>query len=143
MLKNVALKPITGTFINMLVPDTGITNNGLKEWEQDFQMLKVLGMDQLFIIRTEFEQNGVCLSAEDPRSTTWEEDDNLLDMAFRLGEKYDMSVYLGGPVSISNLHKGDWQKEIDDIIYLPDKFNDFSEAERKKTTEFRQLIFLI
>ena len=114
MLKNVALKPITGTFINMLVPDTGITNNGLKEWEQDFQMLKVLGMDQLFIIRTEFEQNGVCLSAEDPRSTTWEEDDNLLDMAFRLGEKYDMSVYLGGPVSISNLHKGDWQKEIDD-----------------------------
>ena len=37
MLKNVELKPITGTFINMLVPDTGITNNGLKEWEQDFR----------------------------------------------------------------------------------------------------------
>ena len=114
MLKNVELKPITGTFINMLVPDTGITNNGLKEWEQDFQMMKYLGMDQLFIIRTEFEQGGVHLSAEDPRSTTWEEDDNLLDMAFRLGEKYDMSVYLGGPVSITNLHKGDWLKEIDD-----------------------------
>ena len=40
-------------------------------------------------------------------------------------------------------HEKKRQKEIDDIIYLPDKFNDFSEAERKKTTEFRQLIFLI
>ncbi|MBO4513860.1 MAG: DUF4434 domain-containing protein [Victivallales bacterium] len=114
MLKNIELKPITGTFVNLLISDTGIINAGLKEWEQDFQMMKVLGMDHLFIIRTECEQNGVCLSAEDPRSTTWPEDDNLLDMVFRLGDKYDMQVYLGGPVGITNLHVGDWRKEIDD-----------------------------
>ena len=98
MLKNVELKPISGTFVNMLISDTGIVNAGLKEWEQDFKMMKAIGIDQLFIIRTECEQNGIRLSAEDPRSTTWPEDENLLDMAFRLGEKYDMSVYLGGPV---------------------------------------------
>ena len=32
MLENVEIKPITGSFINMLIPDTGITNSGLKEW---------------------------------------------------------------------------------------------------------------
>ena len=74
MLHNVPLKPITGTFVNMLISDTGIVNAGLKEWEQDFQMMKAMGMDQLFVIRTEHERNGVHLSAEDPRSTTWPED---------------------------------------------------------------------
>ena len=114
MLKDAQLKPITGTFVNMLISDTGIVNAGLKEWEQDFRMMKAIGMDQLFIIRTEVEQNGVRLSAEDPRSTTWPEDESLLDMVFRLGDKYGMTVYLGGPVGISNLHAGDWLKEVDD-----------------------------
>ena len=68
MLKNVTLKPITGTFVNMLISDTGIMNSGLREWEQDFQMMKVLGIDHIFVIRTECEQNGYHLSAEDPRS---------------------------------------------------------------------------
>lgn len=98
----------------MLISDTGICNAGLKEWEQDFRMMKAIGMDRLFIIRTEWEQNGVRLSAEDPRSTTWKEDKCLLDMVFRLGDKYGMTVYLGGPVGITNLHNGDWKKEVDD-----------------------------
>ena len=84
MLENVTLKPISGTFANMLISDTGIVNAGLKEWEQDFKMMKAIGIDQLFIIRTEIEQDGIHLSAEDPRSTTWTEDETLLDMVFRL-----------------------------------------------------------
>ena len=114
MLEKQNIMPITGTFVNMLIPDTGITNNGLKEWEKDFQFLKAVGMDHLFVIRTEFEQGGQKLSAEDPRSTTWKEDACLLDMVFRLADKYGMTLYLGGPVSITNLHLGDWKKEIDD-----------------------------
>ena len=114
MLENQNILPITGTFVNMLIPDTGITNNGLKDWEKDFQFLKAIGMDHLFVIRTEFEQGGQKLSAEDPRSTTWKEDACLLDMVFRLADKYGMTLYLGGPVSITNLHMGDWKKEIDD-----------------------------
>lgn len=114
MLQNQNLLPITGTFVNMLIPDTGITNNGLKDWEKDFQFMKAIGMDHLFVIRTEFEQGGQKLSAEDPRSTTWKEDACLLDMVFRLADKYGMTLYLGGPVSITNLHMGDWKKEIDD-----------------------------
>ena len=35
-------------------------------------------------------------------------------MIFRLSEEYGMTVYLGGPQSITNLHKGDWLKEVDD-----------------------------
>lgn len=114
MLQNQKLVPLTGSFINMLIPDTGITNNGLKDWEKDFQFMKAIGMDHLFVIRTEFEQGGQKLSAEDPRSTTWKEDACLLDMVFRLADKYGMTLYLGGPVSITNLHMGDWKKEIDD-----------------------------
>ena len=56
MLKGVEIKPITGTFMNMLIPDTGISNNGLIDWEQDFRMMKALGMDYLFVIRTEYEE---------------------------------------------------------------------------------------
>ena len=103
MLKGVTLKPITGTFVNMLISDTGIVNAGLKEWERDFRMMKAIGMDHLFVIRTEFERNGVRLSAEDPRSTTWPEDECLLDLVFRLGDKYGMTVFLGGPVGIGTL----------------------------------------
>ena len=86
MLKNVELKPITGTFVNMLISDTGIVNAGLKDWENDFKMMKAIGMDHIFIIRTECEQNGIRLSAEDPRSTTWPEDESLLDMVFRTNQ---------------------------------------------------------
>ena len=114
MLKNVTLKPITGTFVNMLISDTGIMNSGLREWEQDFQMMKVLGIDHIFVIRTECEQNGYHLSAEDPRSTTWPEDENLLDMVFRLADKYGMTLFLGGPQCITNLHLGDWMAEVDE-----------------------------
>ena len=114
MLDNVQLKPISGTFANMLISDTGIVNAGLKDWENDFKMMKAIGMDHIFIIRTECEQNGIRLSAEDPRSTTWKEDKCILDMIFRLSEEYGMTVYLGGPQSITNLHKGDWHKEVDD-----------------------------
>ena len=111
---NRTMKKITGTFIQPLLGDTGIENRGLKEWEQDFQMLKAMGMDTLVIIRCECEQNGVRVSGLDPRSTTWKEDDNLLDMFFRLGDKYGFDLYLGGVQNITNLHLGDWKKEIDD-----------------------------
>jgi len=121
MIKIDKQKPITGTFVNMLISDTGIVNAGLKEWEQDFRMMKEIGMDQLFIIRTEVEDHGTHLSAEDPRSTTWKEDKCLLDMVFRLGDKYGMNVYLGGPVGITNLHLGDWKKEVEDNIRYYDR----------------------
>jgi len=130
MLEDAILKPITGTFINMLISDTGICNAGLNEWEQDFKMLKAIGMDTVFIIRTEFEQNGQRLSAEDPRSTTWKEDKSILDMTFRLCEKYNMNAYLGGPIGITNLHLGDWKKEVDDNKRYYDrvvsKYSDYS-----------------
>ena len=98
MLHGVPLKPITGTFVNMLISDTGIVNAGLKEWEQDFQMMKAMGMDQLFVIRTEHERDGVHLSAEDPRSTTWPEDECLLDMGRHIGMKVQFDPLLGGVV---------------------------------------------
>ena len=60
-------------------------------------MMKMIGMDQLLIIRTEVEDSGTHLSAEAPRSTTWKEDKCLLDIIFRLGDKYGMTVFWAVP----------------------------------------------
>ena len=81
MLENVEIKPITGTFANMLISDTGIVNAGLKDWENDFKMMKAIGMDHIFIIRTECEENGIPMwdfKLPDPATrpgTTWDPKD--------------------------------------------------------------------
>lgn len=112
MLDPKALKPITGTFVSPLLGDTGINNWGLAEWEADFRLMRSLGFDTIVVIRCETEQGGHHWSALDPRGTTWPEDPDLLSMFFRLGDKYDMKLYLGGTISITNLHRGDWQAEV-------------------------------
>lgn len=113
MLESSNYLPITGTFVSCLTGDTGLNNWGLEEWEQDFRLCKLLGIDTIIIIRCEQESGGVCLSGLDPRSTTWAEDPNLIAMFFRLADKYDLKLYIGGTVSIDNLYKGYWQKEIE------------------------------
>ena len=120
MLKQV-MRPITGSFIQPLLGDTGIENRGLREWEQDFRLMRAIGIDTLIVIRCECEKDGVRVSALDPRSTTWPEDDNLLDMFFRLGDEYGFDLYLGGVQNITNLHRGDWRKEVDDNKAFYDK----------------------
>lgn len=35
-------------------------------------------------------------------------------MVFRLADKYELDLYLGGPENISNLHSGDWHREVDE-----------------------------
>lgn len=114
MLQDIQLKPITGTFISPLLGDTGINNWGLREWEQDFRLMKVVGIDTVIVIRCEMERGGHYWSALDPRSTTWPEDPNILSMFFRLADEYGMNLFLGGPVGITNLHVGDWRKELED-----------------------------
>lgn len=108
------IMPITGTFVSLIHNDTGIDNRGLQEWEQDFKMMKAIDMDSIIVLRTEWEQNGRHFSALDPRSTTWQEDPNLLAMIFRLSNKYGMKVYLGGDINLTNLYKGESAKVIDD-----------------------------
>lgn len=114
MLKNVTLKPISGTFISPMLVDLGVNNYGLRQWEQDFTMMKAVGIDTVIVLRCEYECNGTWLSAEDPRSTTWPEDDCLLDMFFRLCDKYGIDLYLAGAQSMTNLFLGNWKQEIAD-----------------------------
>ena len=104
MLKNTQIKPITGTFVNMLISDTGIVNAGLKEWENDFKMMKAIGMDHLFVIRTEWEQNGRHLSAEDPRSTTYRAAEKKCHFIFiRQTEDHIQQTFIFGPSSGSGI----------------------------------------
>ena len=113
MLKQ-KIMPITGTFVSPIYNDTGINNWGLKEWEQDFRMMQAIGIDTVIVLRTEWEQNGRHFSALDPRSTTWEEDPDILSMFFRLADKYAMKLFLGGYISLTSLYKGESGKVIAD-----------------------------
>jgi hypothetical protein len=113
MLSQSNYKPITGTFVSCLPGDTGINNWGLPEWEYEFKLYKALGIDTVIIIRCEGEAGGKFTSGLDPRSTTWAEDPNLIAMFFRLCEKYDLKLYLGGTQSLDNLYKGYWKKEVE------------------------------
>ena len=36
-----------------------------------------------------------------------------MDMVFRLADKYELKVFLGGPLCCTNLYLGDWKKEVD------------------------------
>ena len=112
MLDPKRLKPITGTFVSPLLGDTGINNWGVEEWEADFRLMKSLGMDTVIVIRCEVEHGGKRWSALDPRGVTWPQDPDLLSMFFRLSDKYGMKLYLGGTIGITNLHIGDWQKDV-------------------------------
>jgi hypothetical protein len=114
MLDPNILKPITGSFVNPMHTDTGTNNWGRKEWENNFRLMKNLGMDTIIVIRCEVEHNGQRWSALDPRSTTWPEDPDLLSMFFRLCDETEMKLYLGGTESITNLHQGEWRQEIAD-----------------------------
>lgn len=121
MLSPSSYKPITGTFLSCLPGDTGISNMGKLEWENEFAIYQAIGIDTIIVIRSELECNGTYTSALDPRSTTWEEDPNLLSMFFRLCDQHNMDLYLGGAVSLDNLYKGYWQKEISDNIKFYEK----------------------
>ncbi len=114
MLPTSTYKPLTGTFVSPLPGDTGINNWGLKEWEYEFKLYQAIGIDTVIIINCEKESGGVHVSALDPRTTTWPEDENILAMFFRLAEKYDMKLYVGGTQGLSNLYKGYWQREVED-----------------------------
>lgn len=114
MLSPSTYLPITGTFVSCVFGDTGINNWGLKEWEYEFQLYNAIGIDSIFIIRSEVETGGITVSGLDPRSTTWPEDPNLISMFFRLADKYNLKVYLGGTESLDNLYKGYWRKEIEE-----------------------------
>lgn len=114
MLDPTSLKPITGTFIAPFINDTGTNNWGKDEWEADFRLMKSLGMDTVVVLHAEFEYGGHRESACDPRNTTWPEDDNLLEMIFRLCDEHEMTLYLGGTEPCSLLYAGKWQEVIEE-----------------------------
>jgi len=113
MIEKNAYLPITGTFVSCLGGDTGINNWGLEEWERDFRLCQLLGIDTVVIICCERESGGICLSGLDPRSASWPEDPNLLAMFFRLADKYGLKLYLGGTENLDNLYKGYWKREVE------------------------------
>lgn len=114
MLDPKTLKPITGTFIAPIVNDTGTNNWGLREWDRNFRIARAIGIDTIIIIGVEYDIGGHRQSALDPRNTTWPQDANLLDMAFRLSEEYGFTLYCGGVCDGNNVYADQYEEEIEE-----------------------------
>lgn len=106
--------PITGTFLDEISHDIPHQNWGHKEWGQDFQAMKAIGIDTVILIRSGHkrqitypskvlvEQQGAFPPVMD-----------LVDLYLELSEKYGMQFFFGTYDSGHYWHQGEFQKEID------------------------------
>ncbi|MCC5920135.1 MAG: DUF4434 domain-containing protein [Cyclobacteriaceae bacterium] len=87
---------ITGTFIDEISHDIPHQNWGEREWDQDFQHMKAIGIDTVILIRCGYrkfitypsaylQQNYACYSPPV----------DLVDLYLKLADKYGMKFYFG------------------------------------------------
>lgn len=100
--------PITGTFIDEITYDIPSSNWSNKQWADDLDNMKAVGIDTLVFIRGGFEGRTIfpsehffCLR-----------EDDLVDFILREAEKRDMKVYLGLYISNLTWNDGDVRCEI-------------------------------
>lgn len=113
---------ITGTFIDEISHDIPHQNWGEKEWEQDFQYMKAMGIDTVVLIRAGYrkfmtypsdylvkKQGGYTPSLD------------LVDLYLRLSEKYGMAFYFGLYDSGEQWDTGNMMAEVDHNRFVIDE----------------------
>lgn len=116
--------PITGTFIDEITYDIPSSNWSLKQWSDDLDNMKAVGMDTLVFIRGGFEgrtifpsKNFFCLR-----------EDDFVDFILREAEKRDMKVYIGLYISDLTWGDGDYKKEIEaNKLFIPEVCKKYGE----------------
>ncbi len=109
MTENKSKFPITGTFIDEITYDIPSSNWTLKQWADDLDNMKAVGMDTLVFIRGGYEgrtifpsKNFFCLR-----------EDDLVDFILQEAEKRDMKVFIGLYISNLTWNDGDVKGEIE------------------------------
>lgn len=118
--KNSALK-ITGTFLDEISHDIPHQNWGEKEWDQDFQHMKNIGIDTVIMIRSGYRKFITYPSKFLLSQGCYMPSVDLLDMYLRLAEKYEMKFYFGLYDSGKYWDTGDLTHEIEDNKYVIDE----------------------
>ena len=109
--------PITGSFIDEITYDIPSSKWTHKQWADDLDNMKAVGMDTLVFIRGGFEgrtifpsENFFCLRKDD-----------LVDFILKEAEKRDMKVYIGLYISNLTWNDGDVKKEIEaNKLFIPE-----------------------
>jgi len=88
--------PITGTFLDEISHDIPHQNWGLREWDQDFQYMKEIGIDTVILIRCGYRRwlsypSRVLME----RENCYQPPVDLVDMFLDLAGQYGMQFYLG------------------------------------------------
>ena len=112
---------ITGTFLDEISHDIPHQNWGEKEWDQDFQYMKAIGIDTVIVIRSGYRKFITYPSAYLLKKGCYMPSVDLIDMYLRLADKYDMKFFFGLYDSGHYWDTGDMSHEIEDNRYVIDE----------------------
>jgi hypothetical protein len=109
--KNMKIK---GTFLDEISHDIPHQNWGRKEWENDFVLMKEVGINTVILIRSGY-QKWLTYSSKIliDREGAYKPSVDLVRMFLQLSEKYDMDFYFGLYDSGKYWVNGEFQKELD------------------------------
>ncbi|MDR1516505.1 MAG: DUF4434 domain-containing protein [Dysgonamonadaceae bacterium] len=113
--------PITGTFLDEISHDIPHQNWGEKEWDQDFQHMKNIGIDTVIMIRSGYKKFITYPSKYLTGKGCYMPSADLLGLYLRLAEKYGMKFYFGLYDSGHYWATGDMSHEIEDNKYVIDE----------------------
>jgi hypothetical protein len=105
---------ISGTFLDEISHDIPHQNWGLAEWEQDFRVMRDVGIDTVILIRSGHKRwltypSDVLMTREGCHRPPVD----LVDMFLTLAERYNMAFYFGTYDSGNYWANGEFQKEVD------------------------------
>lgn len=110
---------ITGTFIDEISHDIPHQNWGAKEWEQDFQHMKAMGIDTVIMIRSGYRKFITYPSNYlIKKHNCFTPPVDLVDLFLSLADKYDMQFYFGLYDSGIYWDTGDLSHEIEDNKFV-------------------------
>lgn len=112
---------ITGTFLDEISHDIPHQNWGEKEWDQDFQHMKRIGIDTVIMIRSGYRKFITYPSKYLLKKGCYMPSVDLLDMYLRLAQKYGMKFYFGLYDSGRYWDTGYLSWEIEDNKYVIDE----------------------
>lgn len=113
--------PITGTFIDEISHDIPHQNWGAKEWDQDFQHMKRMGIDTVIMIRSGYRKFITYPSPYLIKQGCYKPSQDLVELFLQLAEKYKMKFYFGLYDSGKYWDTGDLTWEIEDNKYVIDE----------------------
>lgn len=109
---------ITATFIDEISHDIPHQNWGEKEWDQDFQHMKAVGINTVIMIRSGYRKFITYPSEYLLKNGCYRPSVDLLDMFLRLADKHGMKFYFGLYDSGHYWDTGDMSHEVTDNQYV-------------------------